>query len=238
MLVFIEYLTLGVVGSGFRADCQNGRNGRVFRTANVGNRHEIGRGMCGFFNGMRKTGGFLAQKRVFWRGKLCISLRKEENFLPQRRNFLAAKRKICLSTAGKRAAFRRFRFYFERFSVQGRADRLLRGSGAGLSGEGAAGARERGGRRRMTGKRGVRLSFCFPGISRESRVSVRVRQRTETRDSQRGKYCHSGRAEGCPPSSSAKRFLAASSPIWAAFRRLASPSSRCFALIWQRPIRR
>ena len=159
MRIFIEYLTFEILCPSFRADCQNGRNGRVFRTANVGKRHEIGRGMCEFFNGMRKTGGFLAQKRVFWRGKLWISLLKEKNFLPQRRKFLAAQRKICLSTAGKRAAFRRFRFYFGRVSVQGRADRLLRGSGAGRSGEGAAGARERGGRRRMTGQRGVRLSF-------------------------------------------------------------------------------
>lgn len=160
------------------------------------------------------------------------------DFSPQRREFLAAKREIFLFTAGKEAAFRLSRFYFERISVQKRIDRLLRGRGVWLPGEEKAGAGEGGTGGRMTGKRGGRLAFRFPGASRESRISVQVRQRTEIRDSRRGRICHSVRSEGCFPSSSAKRFLAASSPIWAAFRRLASPSSRCFALIWQRPIRR
>ena len=122
-------------------------------------------------------------RRPFSCGKNKISLRKEIFFLPQSREFLAAKKFPGVWKAGKNGASGGFFLLIGDFSHAKSICpfagifpiRLTRGRHPSARRPAAGG--------KMSREPGFRLSSCIPAGRRDSRISVRPRTRVRPRDS-------------------------------------------------------
>ena len=122
-------------------------------------------------------------RRAFSCGKNGISLLKEISFLPQRRNFLAAKKFPGVWKAGKNGASDGFFFLFGEFP-RTKSDCLF----ASLSPAWLTRGRHPSARHPVAGGKvsretGFRLSSCTPASPRGSRISARPRPCSRPRDS-------------------------------------------------------
>ena len=131
----------------------------------------------------RPYGAFLRPRRAFLCGKNGISLLKEICFLPQRREFLAAKTFPGVWKAGKNGASGGVFLLVGGFP---RAKSIC--PFASLSPHGPTRGRRPSARHPVAGgkvsrKTGLRLSSCIPAGPRDSRISARARPCARPRDS-------------------------------------------------------
>ncbi len=121
-------------------------------------------------------------------GKNGISLLKEISFLPQRREFLAAKESPGVWKAGKNGASGGFFFLFGG-CPRAKSACLFASLPSRPADAGAVSVRTafRGGRQSVA-ETGFPLSSCTSSGSRGSRISVRTRPRARPRDSRGGGF--------------------------------------------------